>query len=179
MKAALVIVDMLNDFVTGSLPVKDANIIIPGIAELCEYELLQPVFACDSHLKNDPEFKDWPAHAVKRTKGARVVDDLAEYADFGWSYPKKSFSLFSNEEVDPELKEDNIDTLFITGVATEYCVRETTLDALKLGYKVYVVFDLIRPVDIEAGNIAVVEMLQAGAKLIPVDSVYDLVKGTK
>ncbi len=168
MTKALVIVDMLNDFVDekGALPVKGARDLVGNIVSLkkaAENYNLAVVYANDAHTEDDPEFKVWPKHCVKDTFGAKVIDELV--AD-GKAFEKQDLSMFTNKEADKVLRQYGISELYITGVATEYCVRAAALDARKLGYKVNVVVDAIAGVDLQKGDQykALLEMGNAGVR---------------
>jgi nicotinamidase-related amidase len=144
---ALLIVDMLNDFVNpdGALPVKGAQGLVENIKALKEKADVV-VYANDAHAENDPEFKAWPRHCVKGEYGAQVVDALAP-KNGALVLEKQDLSVFTNREADRRLREAGVDELYVTGVATEYCVRGATLDALAKGYKVNIVVDAIAGVD--------------------------------
>jgi len=144
---ALVIVDMLNDFVqeNGALPVQGAQALVENIKQLREKAELV-VYANDAHAQDDPEFKAWPKHCVKGEYGAKVVDELTP-KNGDLVLEKQDLSMFKNKEADKLLREKGVDELYVTGVATEYCVRGATLDALAKGYKVNIVVDAIAGVD--------------------------------
>lgn len=151
MAKAVLVVDMLNDFVEqdGGLPVPGAKDLVETIGKVKgaagQYGVLV-VYANDAHAQDDPEFNAWPKHAVKGTYGAQVVEALAPNVG-DLVIEKQDLSVFTNKRADRMLKERGIDELYVVGVATEYCVRAATLDALNLGYKVNVVVDGIAGVD--------------------------------
>jgi len=123
------------------------------------------VYANDAHAEDDPEFKAWPKHCVAGTEGAEVVKELVpRMGDL--VIPKQDLSVFTNREADRLLREAEIHELYVTGVATEYCVRGAALDALTKGYKVNVVVDAIAGVDLKKGDQAraLLEMGNTGAK---------------
>ena len=170
MKKALLVVDMLNDFVQedGKLPVPGAKEIVENIGRIRgtagQYDVAV-VYANDAHAEDDPEFKAWPKHCVAGTEGAEVVKELVpRMGDL--VIPKQDLSVFTNREADRLLREAEIHELYVTGVATEYCVRGAALDALTKGYKVNVVVDAIAGVDLKKGDQAraLLEMGNTGAK---------------
>ena len=170
MAKAVLIVDMLNDFVNedGKLPVPGAGKIVENIGKIRNkaYEQgVYVVYANDAHAEDDPELKNWPQHAIAGTYGAQVIAQLAPTEE-DIVFEKQDYSVFTNPEANRKMKEMGIDELLVTGVATEYCVREATLDALAKQYKVNVVVDAIEGVDINPGNQdwALLEMGNAGAK---------------
>lgn len=151
MAKALFIVDMLHDFVDedGKLPVKDAKTLIGNIAELkgyAEKNGIPVIYANDAHAKDDPEFQYWPPHAIKGTYGADIIGEL-KYNKENIIIEKQKLSAFTNPGLDGILGAYNVDEIYVTGVATEYCVRGVTMDALDLGYKVNLVADAIAGVD--------------------------------
>jgi nicotinamidase-related amidase len=139
---ALLIVDMLNDFVEdwGALKVKGAKEIIPYINALKEKfgkEGDPVIYICDSHDKNDPEFKIWPAHCVEGTKGAEIINELKpDKKDY--VIKKKTYSGFFGTNLKELLDELKVDTVYITGVAMNICVHYTAADARMNGFKVIV-----------------------------------------
>lgn len=167
-KKALVIVDMLHDFVDedGALPIRGLKEVTPYIAQLkaaAEENGILVVYANDAHAQDDPEFKVYGRHAVKGERGARVIDELAPNKD-SLVIEKQALSLFSNPNADKYLKERNIDDLLMTGGATEYCVLGGGMDGIKNKYKVSLVVDAIAGIDINRGDQykACVEMGRAG-----------------
>lgn len=119
----------------------------------------------------------WPDHCIENTKGSEFHKDLLSVKNIvykGNDPEVDSYSgFFDNNKVhktklDEILKENNIDTLYILGLATDYCVKFTVLDALSLGYKVYLVADGCKGVNINPDDSekAVEEMKSAGAVII-------------
>lgn len=121
----------------------------------------------------------WPAHCVQNTKGADLVDDLDEsrlthriykgesvevdsYSGFFDNNRRKGTGLLEL------LRDLEVDELFVCGVATDYCVKFTVLDALSEGFKVSVATDIVRGVDVSKGDSAAAlkEMEEAGASLV-------------
>lgn len=119
----------------------------------------------------------WPDHCIENTKGSEFHKDLLSVKNIvykGNDPEVDSYSgFFDNNKIhktklDEILKENNIDTLYILGLATDYCVKFTVLDALSLGYKVYLVSDGCKGVNINPDDSekAVEEMKNAGAVII-------------
>ncbi|MBI5043897.1 MAG: cysteine hydrolase [Nitrospirae bacterium] len=144
-KEALLIIDMLNDFVLERAPleVPDTRKIIPAIKgeiEKARREERPVIYICDAHAPDDKEFANfgWPAHAVKGTKGAEVVDELKpEKGDI--VIEKTTYSGFYNTKLDETLKKLNVDSLRLTGCVTHICIMFTASDAVLRGYKVSVI----------------------------------------
>ncbi len=157
MKKALIIVDMLNDFVrpNGKLYVPKAEEIIPNIKALKQAfkeRNLPVIYTNDSHLPGvDAELKLWGEHAVRGTPGAQVVDELKpEEGDF--VVTKRRYSAFFGTDLDILLRELGVDEVVLTGVATNVCVLHTAADAFFRGYKVTVVSDGTMAVPAEDQN---------------------------
>ncbi|MFX0167814.1 MAG: cysteine hydrolase family protein [Candidatus Hodarchaeota archaeon] len=137
---ALIIIDMLNDFVTGSLKCDRAQRIIPNIKKLIEgfhkHKLLV-IFANDSHLPTDFEMGKWGAHAIEGTEGAQVIPEL-DPQDEDITVSKHVYSSFFETPLDSILRSQKIDTVVLTGLHTHLCVRHTAADAFFRGYKIIV-----------------------------------------
>lgn len=148
-KEALLIIDMLNDFVLKGAPLE-----VPGTRKIVQNikreinkaraEGNPVIYVCDTHAQDDKEFFKfgWPTHAVKGTKGAEVVDELKpRKGDF--IIQKSSYSGFYNTDLDETLKRLGIDSLRLTGCVTNICVMFTASDAVLRDYKVTVVEDSV------------------------------------
>ncbi len=178
---ALIIVDVLNDFcLGGALAVKDGEGIIPGVNKI-HYKFDFSVTIQDYHPKNHISFKSsgrggiWPDHCIQGTKGAEFHPDLSlSIMDInflkGVNPNADSYSaFFDDDEISTGLSEYliqvGVDTVYICGLATDYCVKFTVLDALKEGFKTYVIKDLCRGVNIKRNDSmkAFLEMEKAGA----------------
>jgi nicotinamidase-related amidase len=145
---AILVVDMLNDFVYGKLKCERAMNIIPSIKRLL-YAARQkgiPVFYCsDEHLPLDTyELKLWGPHAMKGTEGAKIIDELRP-SDKDYVIPKRTYSAFVGTSLDNMLKEAyngrGADTLIITGLLTNICDMHAAYDAFVRGFDVVVAED--------------------------------------
>ena len=142
---ALIIVDMLNDFVRadGALVVPEAKKLIPNQKKILEkarqigFEIL---FLADNHMPDDPEFKIWPPHCVQGTHGAKVVDELSPLKSEK-VIPKRRYSGFFGTDLDLTLREAGIERVILVGVLTDICVMYTSADASARNYEVIVVSD--------------------------------------
>lgn len=145
MKEALLVIDMLNDFVIEGSPleVPETRKVIPVIKMEIENARKQGnpvIYICDNHDPDDKEFSKfgWPPHAVKDTKGSEVVDALKpEKQDI--IIPKKTYSGFYNTNLDETLKNLGIKSLRLTGCVTHICIMFTASDAVLRDYAVSVV----------------------------------------
>jgi nicotinamidase-related amidase len=169
-RPALLVVDMVNDFVTGVLGGVRAQAMVPRLAMLLRRIRAagMPVIYCsDSHLAGvDAELIVHPDHAIRGTWGAEIVPELVpEPADF--SLTKRRYSAFFGTELEPLLRELGIDTIILTGIATNGCVRHTAADGFFHGFKIVVVSDCCEQRD-EAGHLLGLEQMERsyGAKVV-------------
>lgn len=185
---ALLIVDLQNDFCPGgALPVAEGDRIAGPINELLDsFDMV--VATRDWHppdhgsfvgVEVDPERWDgtdppsiWPVHCVQGTPGAELHPDLEQakvdvVIDKGQDRWSQGYSGFQDTRLGDLLRERGVDRLFVTGLATDYCVKNTVLDARRLGFDVTVVEDAIRGVEVEPGDSehAIEQMKAAGAEL--------------
>lgn len=141
---AILVVDMLNDFVTGALKCDRSLAIVDQTAKLLDaarkYHV--PVIFCnDAHLRNiDHELKLWGDHAIAGTKGAEVIPEL-NVCEKDYIVPKRRYSGFFHTDLDLLLKELGIEGVILTGLHTHMCVRHTAADAYCLGYQIIVAKD--------------------------------------
>ena len=136
---AILVVDMLNDFVTGALGCDRARAIVPATAQLLNAARAAgvPVIFCnDAHLPGiDRELQIWGDHAIAGTKGAEVIPEL-ELCEKDYVVPKRRYSGFFQTDLDILLKELGVKTVIVTGLHAHMCVRHTSADAYCLGYDV-------------------------------------------
>lgn len=141
---AILVVDMLNDFVTGALKCDRGLAIVPNVARLLRGARgagVPVIFCNDAHLKGiDHELKLWGDHAIAGTPGAEVIPEL-EPCDSDYVVPKRRYSGFFHTDLDLLLQELDVDTVIMTGLHTHMCVRHTSADAYQLGYQVVVASD--------------------------------------
>ena len=139
--AAVLVVDMLQDFVYGALACDRGKAIVPATARLLDaaHEAGLPVIFCnDCHLpKIDRELALWGDHALAGTPGAEVIPEL-KLCDEDYVVPKRRYSGFFQTDLDILLKELGVDTVIMTGLHAHMCVRHTSADAYMLGYEVVV-----------------------------------------
>ena len=143
-KTAILVVDMLNDFVTGALKCDRGLAIVPATARLLDGARkagVPVVFCNDAHIKGiDREFEVWGEHAVAGTKGAEVITEL-HLCEKDYVVPKRRYSGFFHTDLDLLLRELGVDTVIMTGLHAHMCVRHTSADAFQLGYHVVVATD--------------------------------------
>lgn len=172
---ALLIVDVQNDFCPGgALPVPEGDAVVPVINRLIDAFPLV-LASKDWHPAETVHFQKWPPHCVQGTPGAdfhpQLRADKIQYVLLkGTGDRDDGYSAFeaTNLNLAEFLRQQGVTELYVTGLATDYCVRATTLDALRKGFQTYVVTDAVRAVDVNAGDgqRALQEMQQAGARLV-------------
>ena len=140
-KYAVIVVDMLNDFVTGQIANPRIIHIIDPIRELCETARaldIPVIYANDSHTPDiDREFKVWGPHAVTGTYGAQVIEELKPLPN-DILIPKKTYSAFFNTPLELVLREFGVDTVIVTGWKADCCIRHTAAEAFFRGFYVMI-----------------------------------------
>jgi nicotinamidase/pyrazinamidase len=179
--AALIIVDVQNDFCPGgALPVTDGDKVVPILNVYIKRfrEAGAPVFATrDWHPNDHSSFKEnggiWPPHCVQGTSGAQFHPGLdisvgVEIVSKGTSPMDEAYSGFQGTDLASELKKKGIKTLYIGGLATDYCVKHTVLDAAKEGFLVFFLEDGSKGVEVNPGDSkkAIDDMISAGANKV-------------
>lgn len=138
---AIIVIDMLNDFITGALGCERGRAIVPALRRLLTEARTHDIpvlYANDSHLKGiDHELTLWGDHALRGTEGAEVIPELAPQAN-DYVVLKRRYSGFFRTDLDLLLRELEVDTLIITGMHAHMCCRHTAADAYCLGYHLVV-----------------------------------------
>ena len=198
MSAALVVIDMQNDFVepTGSLSVRGATEFVPTINQI-RNKFQNVLFSYDWHPKDHVSFVDnhpghkiydvvdagpvkqvlFAAHCVQNTHGSELYKDIIKKdTDMvvykGMKSDVDSYSCFFDviknnpTNAHEQLQSKGIKTLYFCGVATDYCVKSSVIDALELGYEVYVIEDCIAAVNPNDIPASIQAMKEKGAKII-------------
>ena len=187
---ALVVVDMLYDFIDGSLACQNAENAVKETLKYIdtqtkgqggeEHEILDTfpiLFIRDHHPADHSSFVEfggtWPPHCVTGTRGGEIHADLLPYAceeltfDKGCDKAVEQYSGFvgvnSAEQTLGEILEllDTTD-VYVCGIATEYCVRNTCEDLLKAGFKVHLLKDCLAYVELEGHLKSLKEMAEEG-----------------
>ncbi len=172
----LIIVDMQNDFCSGgALEVPDGDAVIDPINELAAQ---MPFVAAtrDGHPPDHHSFADqggpWPVHCVRGTPGAELhprIDrsQIDVVVDAGREPDQEGYSGFEETELEQQLRDHDVDTVHVAGLALDYCVRATALEAKRLGFRVILHEDATRAVNVEEGDgeRALRELRDAGVEL--------------
>lgn len=146
-RKAVLVIDMLEDFVFGELRCERAERIIPNLQKLLKAarESNIPVIYCnDAHYPTDFEMKRWGLHALKGSEGARVIKEL-EPQSGDYVIEKRVYSAFFETGLDSLLRSlyggRGVETLILTGLHANICVRHTAADAFFRGYKIVIAKD--------------------------------------
>ncbi len=183
--SAFLIIDLQNDFCPGgSLAVPHGNEIVPVVNRCLELfaEKKIPVIASrDWHPARSSHFREfggiWPPHCIQVTHGAKFHPSLhlpsnAVIVSKGMDPERNDYSAFRamdarGMDLEQILEEKGINHLYVAGLATDYCVKESVLDALRLGFAVTVISDAVMGVELQEGDSqrATKEMTATGAKM--------------
>lgn len=191
---ALIIVDVQNDFCEGgALPVKGGKAVAQGIADLLEsddvrdaYEVIvvsqdwhEPMLDNGGHFSSEPDYVDtWPPHCVQGTEGALLHSAVSDAAKKikgvegiikGMGEP--AYSAFEGQTVagiplDDILAEHDVSWVDIVGLAFDYCVRATALDAKKLGLQTRVLTRYTAPVSVDRAADVTIELMTEGIDVV-------------
>ena len=145
-KYALLIIDMLEEFVRGRLRAEAAEQIVPNISRLLEFSRsagIPVIYAVDSHYaKIDKEFELWGPHAIRGSAEAKVIKEL-EPREGEYVVLKRRYDAFFGTDLDLLLRELGVTTLIVTGIHTHICVQQTAVGAFYRGYKIVVPVDCV------------------------------------
>ena len=184
----LIIVDVQNDFCAdGALAVPGGDEVVPAlnrVALYCEQKRALVVASRDWHPPNHCSFKQfggiWPPHCVHNTKGAAFHPDLdlppeLTLVSKGTAVEKDAYSAFEGTELGDLLEQRRISSVLVGGLATDYCVLNTTLDAIRRRHRTYLLTDACRAVNVNEGDgdAALSKMFDAGAIALTTTSVEE------
>jgi len=144
---ALIIIDMLDDFVDGALANPRAQAIVPSLARLLDHARREGwvvVFSNDAHRPGDPELAVWGEHAMAGSAGARVIAALEPHPDEReFVSDKRVYGAFDGTGLDERLRAVGVDEVVLTGQHTHICVRHSAYGALTHGYAITVPRDAV------------------------------------
>lgn len=176
---AFLITDMQLDFLPGgSLPVAGGDEILPFInkyIKLFDTAQAHVIASRDWHPTNHISFKaqggPWPPHCIQQTPGANFSPDLklpknTLIVSKATNPIREAYSAFDSTDLANQLRKLRIRRLFVSGLATDYCVVNTVLDARKLGFEVVILIDAILGINVKPGDVdrAIAAILQSGAQ---------------
>lgn len=144
---ALVIIDMLNDFVDGSLANPRAQAIVAPLKRLLDHarhEGWVVVFSNDAHEPGDPELAVWGKHGMAGTPGAQVIPELApQPGEKEIVSPKRFYGAFDDTGLEEQLRALGVDEVVLAGQHTHICVRHSSYGAFTRGFKITVPRDAV------------------------------------
>ena len=180
--SAHVVVDMLYDFIDGTMACHNGQKAAVAARGFIKAHPEMPVlFVCDHHPADHYSFKDyggiWPMHCITGTRGAEIEEGLAGYATEELTFYKgedagtEQYSGFeganaSGETLDDKLQELGVRRVYVSGIATEYCIKATCSDLLAAGYEVCLLTDALAYVDEDGHEKAIAEMDGMGIKML-------------
>ncbi len=178
---ALIVVDVQNDFCPGgSLAVAEGNEVVAPLNQLMK-EFLdrgEPVYKTrDWHPEKTKHFAiyggAWPIHCVQNTHGAEFHPDLLDdqritVISKGVDERTEGYSGFDGTQLAQLLRDEGVNELWVGGLATDYCVKQTVIDGVRSGFKVKALADAMRAVNVnpEDGKKAIDEMRASGAEIV-------------
>ena len=186
---ALIVVDVQRDFCPeGALPVPEGDKVVPVLNEYIQRfrNAGAQIYATrDWHPSNHMSFQDyggiWPAHCIQGSEGAEFHPDLALPGEItiiskATNPSEEAYSGFAEPNLTEELERKGVKRVFVGGLATDYCVKNTVLDALELGFEAILLVDAIRGVNVqpEDSKHAIEEMVQKGAKTATLSEIQAL-----
>jgi len=179
-KQALIVVDVQNDFCPGgTLAVSHGDEVVAPLNELID-EFLErgdPIYKSrDWHPPQTKHFQayggTWPVHCVQNTKGAefhpQLKDDPRIRVISKGLGDTDCYSAFDETDLAAQLRDQGVQEVLVGGLATDYCVKNTVIDALKHGFKVKALKNAMRAVELNPGDgeRAIQEMKAAGARIV-------------
>ncbi len=163
MRKTLLVIDMINDFIdpAGTLYCGEtARRIVPVVASLIEHfdrEGHSIIFLCDAHQEDDEEFQLFRPHAVRGSRGARIIPEL-QVPPGAVVMEKTRFSAFHETDLGLTLAEQKPDEVWVSGVCTSICVMDTVGDLRNRGYQPVVVENAVADFDAQFHDFALVRM---------------------
>jgi nicotinamidase/pyrazinamidase len=179
-RRALIVVDVQNDFCPGgALAVERGDEVVEPLNRLIEQflERGEPVYKSrDWHPSQTRHFTahggTWPVHCVRGTRGAefheRLSDDPRVRVVSKGLGDEDNYSAFDGTTLAEDLRREGVREVWVGGLATDYCVKQTVLDALREGFRVRALADAMRAVNLRPGDDAraLEEMRAAGAEVV-------------
>jgi nicotinamidase/pyrazinamidase len=179
-RRALIVVDVQNDFCPGgALAVPHGDEVVAPLNNLIEEFLARGdmvIKSRDWHPARTKHFKQyggtWPVHCVQETRGAEFHRDLLDDPRIAviskGMGDEDSYSAFDGTNLAALLRERGVREVWVGGLATDYCVKNTVLDAVREGFHVKAIVDAMRAVEVQPGDgaLAIEEMRARGAEIV-------------
>jgi len=184
---ALIIVDVQKDFCPGgALPVPEGDQVVPVLNNYIKKftKAGTKIYATrDWHPSDHKSFKRnggiWPPHCLQGSDGAEFHPDLtlpseATVISKATEPSMAGYSGFEQTELEKELRKQSVKRIFVGGLATDYCVKSTVIDALRLGFETILLIDATRGVNVKPDDSekAIEEMVRKGAKIASLADVF-------
>jgi len=184
---ALIIVDVQKDFCPGgALPVPEGDQVVPVLNNYIKKftKAGTKIYATrDWHPSDHKSFKRnggiWPPHCLQGSDGAEFHPDLtlpseATVISKATEPSMAGYSGFEQTELEKELRKQSVKRIFVGGLATDYCVKSTVIDALRLGFETILLVDATRGVNVKPDDSekAIEEMVRKGAKIASLADVF-------
>ena len=191
---ALILVDVQRDFCAGgALPVPESDQVVPNLNRyitLFDHARALIYATRDWHPLNHISFEQyggiWPPHCIQKSEAAEFHPNLILTPDVtiiskATTPDKEAYSGFDDTVLAENLQKNKVKRLFIGGLATDYCVKNTVSDALQLGFETYVLIDAIRGVNVQPNDSqkAIDEMILNGAQTITLQNVEQKTTSTE
>jgi nicotinamidase/pyrazinamidase len=175
---ALIVVDVQNDFCSGgALAVPGGEAVIEPINELvkrADFVVATRDWHPPDHLSFKEQGGPWPVHCVRETSGAQLhaqldTDRVDAIINAGREPEHEGYSGFEHTELDRLLRDQEVDTVHVAGLALDYCVKETALDARRAGFDVVLHRDATRAINLQPGDDqrTIDELRAAGVRIEP------------
>lgn len=182
MAKALLIIDFQNDFTSGgALAVPEGDDIagpVKRLADRFDFVAATRDWHPPDHASFQAEGGPWPVHCVRGTHGAEFHPAMADVeldavVDVGQGRDDEGYSGFENSDLARILRDNGVDEVYVCGLATDYCVRASAIDACGEGFDTTVVEDAVRGVEVNPGDSerAIEDMRAAGAQIATSDEV--------
>jgi len=176
MDTAVVVIDMINEFVYGKFGGERAQSVIPCIKRLLSYareKSIPVVFLMDAHEEGDAELEVWGEHAMKGTEDSQIIDDLTPNLE-DYILEKSRYSSFHDTGLEKLLKDLGVKNLILVGVTTDICVKHSAADAFFHGFKTIIPRGCVNTVSDELQERALKEMADLyRAKIVDLEQVID------
>ena len=176
---ALIVVDVQNDFCRGgALAVAEGEEVVPVINRLAREGMDVVLATRDWHPREHESFQTqggpWPPHCVQESHGAQLHEGLERdrievVVDKGRGREQEGYSGFEDTALERELRKRGVQRVHVVGLALDYCVKHTALDARRRGFEVVLHRDATRAVNVNPGDDdrAVSELIDAGVEVVP------------
>ncbi len=167
---AVIVVDLVNDFVIGRFGSEAAVSVAERTAEFLRWlsGRIPVIFTMDTHIMNDPEFRVWGEHCLAGTDGCELYGSL-KHID-GYRVRKRHFDSFYDSDLDGLLRAHNVGEIYVLGISTDICVLHTAAGGFYRNFRLNVIGDLCSSIDPGVHERALEEMKRNyGARVITLE----------